>query len=700
MSKKLNDKKSKAMGSIAAMQTLLERYPTLTTTDSMLTNFSVNTSVGFMLDVLSILGITQSDLINWISNLLVGKSDGTDGFLNVIENAVKGILLANVKDVFTCSVNPVLPDCFMKYSNPIFPDGTRQDPCNDIPISKDLYKKIEIDVNQIDMFGILSNCPSDSDNGIFYFDAYKSILDTEESQDLTLNANFKGSYDTIKNVNNKIKEEELSFNIGDIIKTTKGIDRFYIYTNNGFIRYSGTGSYSPNDLWKSCDFNAYLWYVINKGTLSNLSDIQRSTWDNRVRNIKKLKENQSLRQAFFDIETPKLTENAPKTKIEISVDNDSVDKQQILMCEFEERPTPTANEGSLPSSNVLRVWLNANRYYRTRHIKSKVPDYENGNIKKDSNGNIITKEVTLDLNKTVFEFNYDYIYSLKLFDTKTLVAQVVNSLLGISASISASLSVEQKMIEAKVGEITRKIIEIDDSSSSDCYFTFSNDDYDALLKETEKKYKGVYESGNEDGAYITTNSQDIITSLNDIKQNGTLVEQRTSLTKTLEEITAIASSSPSITEECKFSWGLNFIYDFIQQTVTQIALQVLTPKVAILYMINSAVMGGDVDKIKSWEDFLKNFQNVLIAIIKQIKDILIEELYKYIMEQLKPLLELMIAKIALETVQYYRDLIEKLLTDCIPVIDFNFTKTPTTIDNVNYADIVPEETSPSDNNKC
>ena len=43
------------------------------------------------------------------------------------------------------------------------------------------------------------------------------------------------------------------------------------------------------------------------------------------------------------------------------------------------------------------------------------------------------------------------------------------------------------MIEAKVSEIVKKVIEADDTSSSDCYYTFSNDAYDALLNDTTKK---------------------------------------------------------------------------------------------------------------------------------------------------------------------------------------------------------------------
>jgi hypothetical protein len=305
----------------------------------------------------------------------------------------------------------------------------------------------------------------------------------------------------------------------------------------------------------------------------------------------------------------------------------------------------------------------------------------------------------MEFNKTIFEFNYDYIYSLKLFDSKTLVAQIVNSLLGISASVSASFSVQ----EEKISEIIGKVIEADDTSSSECCYKFSNDEYDRLITEATNKNAGVYSTNKAEGKYGAVDSEAIFGSLKKIKQSGNLNEQQESIENALSEVATTVASPASITDECKFAFGLNFIKDFIMQTVTQIVLQVLSPKVAILYQINGAVMGTNVDNMKSWENFLKNFQNVLFNIIKQVKDIIVEELYKFVMAQLKPLLELMIAKIALETVMYYKELIEQLLLGCIPNLSLpNTNGTNMVIDNVNYADITTEaEPTDYDNDtKC
>ena len=70
---KVSDQKSKALGAIAAVQTLLERYPVLVTVN----NDGSDTSFGFMLNILKIIGVSEYQIIEWVANLLSGKvSDG------------------------------------------------------------------------------------------------------------------------------------------------------------------------------------------------------------------------------------------------------------------------------------------------------------------------------------------------------------------------------------------------------------------------------------------------------------------------------------------------------------------------------------------------------------------------------------------------------------------------------------------------
>lgn len=662
---KNNKRQSETMGKISAINTLLERYPVLTTTDPMLSKVSINTSLGFLLEILTILGVTKSDIIKWLCKILGGEDEkgraASDGLLNMIEYAIKGILMINVRDILTCAINPNLPDNFMKYAHQ--GKGARE-----------TWKvtPIKINLTAIDLFGLLNNCPSNEDGGIFYFDAYES-------------------------------------------------------------------EYIPNDLYKSQDFNAFLWYVINKGDITNATNTLKNTWDNRIKASYTYNNTGDidLKDAFFfpDIS---LTKTGPNITIKDSSGN-SVEKKQYIICDYQD-----SNGGEID------VYLNADRYYQTRKIgkpsikvtytkdkktynikfiyngqesskhvwlskkegfkvlttkenpnpksslENKVEIYDS-NGDKVSDGTIYKFSDKITMNRTIFEFNYDYIYSLKLFDTKTLLANICNSLLGLGCTVNLSLSFEQQLMKEKIGEIVKKIIKSDDTDVSDCYFTFSNDEYNTLLNKTTQNYSGKY-TGPE-GTYNPAYG-DVMNSIRNINSPASRNKnQKDLIGSAIESIMDTTRINQGISNDFKFNFDCNFIYDFLQQTITEIILQVLSPKVAILYAVNSAIV-GQVDKIEGMENLLKDIQNVIISIVKQAKDILIKELYNYMMEQLSPILQLFISKIALETIKAYKDLIMNLILNCIPILSFGNQRVGTMIDNINYADIVPKETSPEENKNC
>lgn len=584
---KLKDKQSNVMGQLSAIETLLERYPVLSTSDPLLTDVSINTSVGFMLSLLSLFGITQTDLINWLCKLLAGDDKKDSGILNSIEQAVKAILMLNIKSLYTCHVDPILPDDLMKSPSSATVDTT--------PYA------IEINLDEIDMFGLLNNCPVNEEGSIFYFDAFES-------------------------------------------------------------------GYNANDVWKSTDFNAFLWYVINKGNTGSETSINQNTWDNRLKASKIYNDNQDLKDAFFN-------QNASGNEsMDVVVTGDTepnyVEKKQYIICEY-------AESGSKGYNNILKVAINSDRYKNTRVFRNK------------------DGEIIYQMNKTVFEFNYDYIYSLKLFDSKTLVANITNSLLGLSSSMSINFSSQIKIMRRKVEDIVRNIIKADDTENDDCYYTFSNEQYEQMLNDAFKNYNTDY---NQTSETLSDEVDRILSSINNINSDATkVVNKETVIGKTFEQIMAITSEEQGITMENEFSFNIDFISKFIEQTVVEIALQILSPKVAVLYIINSVIMGGKVDDVTAWVDFIKNWENIIVSIVRQVKDLILQELYNYLMQQLQPILQLFISKLAIETVKDYKDLINNLILNCIPMINLNLGGTNTVIDNVNYADIIPTQTKPSTN---
>ena len=252
----MNEKKGKVLGSVAAIKTLLDRVGSLLSVGGV---GEPETSFSFMLNVLSIIGVSEQEIIDWVSKLLAGK--GTDGILNGIEEAVKAILLTNVKNMFTCSMNPFIPDKLMESTIGL----------NKKPIGGE---GIAIDLDAVDVYGVLNLCTVNDDGKNFYFDAKYSDYSISED-----NPQPQG--------------------------------------------------YTVNELWKSRDFNAYLWYVINKGTRIGVN-ANKLYWDNRIKYLNEFSRDPELRDRFFEAEYGPA--NFTTNKIGIPIEGSSIVKQQIIRC--------------------------------------------------------------------------------------------------------------------------------------------------------------------------------------------------------------------------------------------------------------------------------------------------------------------------------------------------------------------------------
>ena len=544
--------KADVLGSIAALQTLLERYPELETTNSILSVImGKSISFNFMFDILQIIGVDKEKLVEWAANLITG--DGESGVLDAIEISIKTLLKLYIKNMLSCSINPIIPDDLLDYHKVINKYGDN--------LPNDIYTEgngIEIDLGMVDYSGTLNLSPTSTIGKYYYFD------------------------------NDKI----------------------------------------PNELYTSRDFNAFVWYVINKGLMTEQGkEKYKMIWDNR--NKIKIK-NKSIEEQnkFYSALTPDDV---------ISYNGENMpSKKQIIQCQFVER--------SFPNNNKLKVQLCSSTYYKTRKIMN-------------------VKDEEIRINKTIFEFNNDYIDSLKLFDTKVLMAQIVDKLTG-SLSIGANYSISETVIKGKIGTIIKKVIEGDDTEINDCFYSFSNEDYDALIQDSTLKHSELYKYNGDADDAITINNEDLLKSLTGITENSSLQEQITTIKNTFTDVSATIAQDGSVSVSDSFSFGLNIIYQMIEEITYSLISSILSPKVMILLAINSNIMGGKMPS--SIEEILKSLNNLIVAIIKEIKDMILQELYNFLIKQLTPLIELYINKLTLESIKYYKELLEDIINSCLP----------------------------------
>jgi hypothetical protein len=88
------------------------------------------------------------------------------------------------------------------------------------------------------------------------------------------------------------------------------------------------------------------------------------------------------------------------------------------------------------------------------------------------------------------------------------------------------------------------------------------------------------------------------------------------------------------------------------------------------------------------KDLLMALRSIIVAIIKEIRDLVIQELLKLVLKALEPIIQTIAAIILREQLENYADTILEIIRNC-PFIWFRFSNKyeDTKIDTVDYADI-------------
>lgn len=777
---KLAKLKQEALAKIDSVVAVIEKYDEIGTIASMLDG--EGGSIEFITTILKELGVTKEEIIAEISEWLCGqtkkidKSSGnaTNGMIDSIELAIKATLYATMQGLFTCSATPLIPNYMFK-DTVKFGDG------------------VEIPLNILDVYGMLENCPVSMDGKNFYFDTIetnqmvKTVNDIREYKELKDGQTIK-PYEKIKdneaivkcfpNIIEKKYRDSIWYTYTDKKGKTKKVFDMSNAENCDYdtvkMHYYQVSGYDQTSVWKSRDFNAYLWYVINK---------KDAKWDNRNNLYNKTNNEDNkyddVKEEFFKLDYDTSSGATENQKLTVNLHNiQTVDgkeqdvkfrKKIILDSTYLERVYNTTE------SDMLKIYLNKEEYFQKRIIKN-IPTGFKLNIKenetdprvKDNNfayeyitnydympevmaywwqgegtyklhkkkgsddpdysqkaelitkDNIlkshkelkmdVTEKTTVKLNKTIFEFNYDYIFSLKFFDTQTLVTNIIDSVLNWGlTNATASFSTYDKVVAGVVGKVTDEILRKEETEISDDFYSFSNREYDDLLTQARKGYNGSYKIADENGKLSYAEKDEIIKSLNRIGEASTLQEQKTVIERLLRDVTVSMSQQEEITSQNTLYAGFGSdwacIPRLLHEVVKNVVLQVLSPKVMVLYAINCKIFNdSDTDtskKVDPIEFMRKNINNLLNSLIPQISNIIVSLLLGFLMKVLQPKIKKFVEKLNLEQAMRYVAQLKLAYRQCVGAY-MNWAEyfggsasNRSVIDNVTYADIIPKQTEPT-----
>ena len=707
-----------AMASIDTAKALVDKVLTIMeiiiVDPSIALTFSAN-PIGFLIQLLKHLGVTREEIELWLTNFLIY-------IIPVLEIAVKAILLTNLKNMISCSVDPRIPEKYRKRHKAPTDYNTSQE------------YGIDINIESIDFMDKLSINPLGKFGSDWYFglegieDSYK-VARADDMDAFLWFVIHKGKFPNSAKVSDV---HTLADNMHSMVSQPASVapsdatllsplEVMYGDNNPSSILLGNTFTYDDGHIVSMCidnktdesdnivhstivpvsdDWTSVNWYARRADQLGkNLGFGWEVNQKNGNTKYKRKGRDFSKERAICNIQyIDQASSDAPLTGL---VNN----KLRFTILPKPYIHTPILSKGEAPWQFKKMLFddkgnFDANGKYT--FAEGTVSESDDGDkiifttTHADAKLNVKSREVTVDKPEelakdlmecypglTVFEFNYDYVMSIKLFDAKVLAHSLMESVLNMNMGLGVGLGMRHQEGTETIKEIIKNILETDDSEINDCYYTFDNTKYDSLLRKAEEKRARQERFGNvthETGLFDSVN--DI---LNEYDANAELHEQVDVLHRAITQ--AAVTVSEGVEESDKFDVEFNFIFDLIEALTTAIVNGILSPKVLMLLEVNQKIMGGTWEKF-TLKDLIQALRAIIVAIVKEIRDMVIQELSKLVLNALEPIIQMLASILLREQLENYADAILEIIRNC-PFIWFRFSNKykDTKLDTVDYADI-------------
>ena len=690
-----------AMASVDTAKAMVDKVLSIMglilTEPSLTLSFSTN-PIGFLMQILRHLGVTYEDLENWLTNFLIY-------IIPILEVGTKAFLLTHLKNVVSCSSDPRIPEQYRKKHKAQTDYNTSQE------------NGLDIDIETIDYLDKLSVSPLSDYGKYMYFgldgvtDSYK-FARADDFDAFLWFVIHKGKFPNSSKVtvgNEGVMDKHTfkgktngSSLLGTLVVEPNGspssilLGNTFMYTPQSHVismcidaKYDDKNQIIKNTIVPvSDDWSSVNWYARRAYEFGKNLGINWGV-DNKTNTTKYKGKERDFSKEFGIINLQYIDQASSDSPIIGTVNN----KLRLTIL-----PKPLVHVPNL--SNGEKPWA-----FKKLLFNSKGELDPNGKytLSSEAEGNITIEKGKIKVGKspseiipflyecypglTVYEFNYDFVMSLKLFDARVIASTLLDTLQNTTMGLNVGIVPMHQEATDTIKEIVKNIINSDDSVVDDCFHTFSNDRYDKLLSNTANKRLNKTDK-------FYSAKEILSTSL-----SGDVVNQEEVLHRAITQ--AKVSVTEGVDEKDKYAVGYNFAFDLIENLVQAIVQAVLSPKVLLILMVNQKIVGNSNF---SFADITKMIRQIITSLVKEVRDLVVQELLKLVMEQLEPIIQMMSSALVLEQMNDYADIINDIIKNC-PSIWFKFKNKlqDTTLDNVDYADIdVPteEEKDKPNTNNC
>lgn len=649
-------------------------------------------AMSFLMDILKSLGVSFDVIEEWLTNFLVYV-------IPTLELSTKAYLLSNLKNMVGCSTDPRIPEKYRK----------KHKSQDDTESSQE--RGIDIDIESIDYLDKLSISPlSDNGKGLYFgldgindsykfaraddFDAFlwfvihkgkfpnSSIVKLDKNNNLIL-----GNHKTTKNYKGSLLSSlEVTYNEDD--PSTILLGNTFQYESGRTIsmcidiKYNDKGKILNNTIVPiSDDWSSVNWYTrranyftknIIGDKASKISAKRDYSKEIPICNIQYIDQGSTDSPVIGTVNNKLRFTILPKPLVYINPKELTIKK--ILFNEngdFDKNGKYTLSDTKF------------NEIFKKE--KSKDFKFNEGKSKAD----VIRSMYECYKGLTIYEFNYDLIMGMKLFDARSIVSALFDTLQNASLGLSVGLEERHQESTDTIKEIIKNIINTDDSTVNDCYHTFSNDRYNMLLSNTANK-----RLNRTDKFYDA--KQILSASL-----SGDTVNEEEVLHRAITQAKVTVTEGSDGSDE--YGIANNFIFSLLNNLITAIVQSLLSPKLLMVIVVNQSMMGGGKWEKFNFSNLFKALQDIIVGIVKEVKDLIIDKLWKLVAIRLDPLITITSDEIVKEQLDSYADVLREIMKYAPYVFHFiGGQRQDTKIDDVDYADIdIPSENNqdtPNTNN--
>lgn len=675
--------KNEALATINSALTILDNYPML---DESSTLASVNLSSNPFSFLLDLLKTTKG--YDYMVQLIAGF---IGGYLPVLESTVKGILITNLKTMLSCSINPF--------------------------ITKELLLNgVVLELRRLDLINMLRWSPLNDKVGKFYYFGCedKNLTMTELS-----NKRWNETVTARKEANPETYKDK---NISPYESNKEDFNAFLYYVKNyapdrevwGMKFKSGEKYEDKADRLnggkklKKRDGIVTLEYHERSGSLKNaLGDsLGMQTPFNQCLHVfigntesKKQFQNEAYYRQLVKLEQEmhKLQEDMEQKQSSYRLAVELLSNQQRLYSEGKIKKDEYEAAKKTLSADVDRTKIaydTAKRVWEEKCSEAAKQRAKINALPKAKPEDYRPLEQNYYYHHPLLEFNVDYVMSLHLFDPVVITSQILDCITG-TLSVDLNLSYEQLLIKYEVEDMVKRIIESDDQVVSDCFFTFSNDDYDKMLNRAELVRAGLLTLDGRGIGDVRISTEDILSTLNTLSSNASKEEIQSVVAGSIHNLSSKIARTEGYEQSDRINANLrlNIIENILNSLAYSITMQILSPKIYLIMAINLKILGQEAGF--SLSGFIERNRQMVVAILRAVRDAILDYIVRELMKVVGDLASQVAAKLTIEQVMYYRRLIKRLI-DCFRSgrngLDFS-------IDAIEHADII-EQTEEPKNSEC